>query len=548
VPSNGKAEAILSDQPIEIARAGNEGKAKGFLERRAKVLAVGIVLLALALRLGAVPFQTLESDESQAILTGRFDFLDLLECKAFDIGNPQGFHLFLSAMRQVFGENILIYRLANILISTLAVAIIMALCRQLVPQAPIWLGVGLLTAVNPMHLMFSLQLRPWAVQALTLSLAMWAVLWWRRDHRWRHLAIFVLAMFLAFNTNYSAVFCWAALGLWWLWDSRRNGRHLATVVLVNALLGVLLIPTLIFLGWQIQQQEFKRATTWMLHLFGFPYYFIYCNSVGRAERSVWLMFATVIPAVAVLAPSLLMGLRAVWKTVKPRGFVLTTLFLPILFLMGLCLRSPFFNTRYLAFIWPIFALTVMLGLSTFRPWIRRTALAMLLGMELAGCIGYVGWPAMDYPPFLYPTLQAHAGPHFGIILYPRHEQQLILQWSSQQGSSQPKIIMIRGEKLPRLVVQVYPDSPTDYVKTYPIPQEELSVVLARGLPEELWFYCDLRPKSLSPQLSKVLEQVKQMLNGSYRLEETWHWPSEQDSMIQLLKFHRIQSPASRESS
>jgi hypothetical protein len=515
------------------------GTGKSFLERHAALLAMGIVLLAAALRLGVAPILTLDGDECHTILVGRFSFTDLVHGRAFDIGNPQGFHMFLSALRQVFGENILLYRDANAIIGTLAVAVIMMLCRLLAPRPAIWLGVGLLTALNPMELTFSLHLRPWAVQALTLSLAMWAALRWQRDHRLWLLVVYVLSMFAAINTNYSAVFCWAALGLWWLWDSRRSGRQVATVVLVNVLVLILFVPSMVFLWWQIHHQELTRGgKSWMFHLFGFPYFFIYGNSVARPERGLRLMLLTSVPAVIVLAPLLLAGLRAVWKTVKPRGVVLAMLFLPFLFLVGFCLYQPFFFSRYLAFIWPMFALTLMLGLYSFGPWIRSVALVLLLGMELLGCAGYAVRFANEYPAFLYPTLQANAGQHFGIIIYPAGERQLILQ-----SSSRPMILGIMQTK-GDLVVAIYPNPPTDYVKSFPVPRAKLSTMLAGGLPDELWFYCDLRPTGEYRDASAVLERVKQLLAGPYRLEQTWQWPSKGKGKILLLKYRRAEAASS----
>ncbi|MCJ7544032.1 MAG: glycosyltransferase family 39 protein [Phycisphaerae bacterium] len=514
---------------------------QGFLERRAGLLAVGTVLLAAALRLAVAPILTLDGDECHTILVSRFSFSDLLACEAFDIGNPQGFHLLLSAVRQVFGENILVYRVVNALIGTAAVAAILMLCRLLVPRPVIWLGVGLLTALNPMQLTFSLHLRPWAVQALTLSLAIWAALRWRRDRRLWQLVVYVVAMFIAFNTNYSAAFCWAALGLWWLWDSRRSGRRLAWVVGTNLVLLALLVPSGVFLWWQMQHQELSRGgTAWIFHLLGFPYFFIYGNSVARPERGRWLMLVTAIPAVVVMAPVLLAGLRGVWKTAEPRGLVLTMLILPFLFLAGMCLFTPFFFSRYLAFMWPMFALTLMLGVDAFGRRLRTVGLAALIVMELVGCAGYALRFAQEYPPFLCRTLQAHAEKDFGIIFYPSGDRQLIVQWPGR-----PRILWI-AKTQPEVVVSVFPDPPMDYVKLYPMPREKLSAWLARDLPKEMWLYCDLRPNTDYPDAAQTMERVKQMLTGPYRLEQTWSWPSEKQVKYQLLEFRRAQGPASRE--
>lgn len=467
---------------------GNDSS-RGFLERKAKVLAVGIVLLAAVLRLAVTPVLTMYSDEATTVAVARFGFGDLLACKAFDIGNPQGFHLFLSAVRQVFGENILLYRLINAAIGTAAVAIIMILCRRLAPHAAVWLGVGLLTAVNPMHLVFSLQLRPWAVQMLTLALAAWAVLRWRGDHRAGALGVYVAAMFVAVNTNYSAVFFWAAIGLWWLWDDRRSAKGLMTVVLVNLLLLALLIPTGVFLWWQVHHQEIVRGgKAWMFHLFGFPYFFIYGNSVARPERGVWLMAITAIPAVGVMVPLLLAGLRAAWKTVVPRSFVPAMLFVPFFMLAGICLFKPFFFSRYLAFIWPVFALTLVLGLGAFRKGLRWAGWALLLAMELAGCAGYALRYVDDYPPLLYQTLQAQAGKDFAVLIYPLGERQLATQW--HRGP----ITILRVDKIrPEPTVMAFPHPPAEFVRFDALPQRTLSALLAEGLPEEVWFYCDLHP-------------------------------------------------------
>ncbi|MGA2265620.1 MAG: hypothetical protein ABSH10_04225 [Phycisphaerae bacterium] len=531
---------LLQSTTTTAGQPSPSSTGKSFLERHAALLAVGIVLLAAALRLGVAPILTLDGDECHTILVGRSSFADLVHGRAFDIGNPQGFHMFLSALRQVFGENILLYRSANAIIGTLAVAVIMMLCRLLSPRPAIWLGVGLLTALNPMELTFSLHLRPWAVQALTLSLAMWAALRWQRDRRPWMLVVYVLSMFAAVNTNYSAVFCWAALGLWWLWDSRRSGRQVAAVVAVNVLVLVLFAPSMALMWWQIHHQELTRGGgAWMFHLFGFPYFFIYGNSVARPERGLRLILLTAVPALIVLAPLLLAGLRAVWKTVKPRGVVLAMLFLPFLFMAGFCLYQPFFFSRYLAFMWPMFALTLMLGLYSFGPRIRAAAFVLLLAMELLGCAGYAARFAEDYPAFLYPTLQAYGGPHYGIVLYPTGERQIILQ-----SSSQPTVVRIMQTK-PDVVVAIYPNPPTDYVKTYPTPRQKLSTMLAGGLPDELWFYCDLRPTGEYRDAPAVLEQVKQLLAGPYRLEQTWQWPSQGKGQVLLLKYRRAEVPASK---
>ena len=340
-------------------------------------------------------------------------------------------------------------------------------------------------------------------------------------------------MFVAFNTNYSAMFCWATLGLWWLWDSRRNGRHLAAVVAANLVLLALLVPSIVFLVWQVTHQGFTRGgRVWVFHLLGFPYFFIYGNSVARPEWGVWRMIATGAPLVAVLAPGLLAGLRTVWRRIEPRGLVLTMLVLPFAFLLVLCLFRPFFYSRYLAFIWPMFALVWVLGLRSFRVGVRKAAWALLIAMELAGCVGYAVRFAQEYPPFLLRTLQAHAGKDFAVLLYPGGDCQLALQW--------PRRATILGfaATQPELEMLVFPDPPADYVKLWPMPKRTLPELLAKGLPEEVWFYCDLRPTGERRDAPQVLSRVTAMLSRTYRLEHAWYWPSDRDRRIHLLSFQR----------
>jgi hypothetical protein len=531
-------------QSIGVKESGNNSPAKGFLERRAMLLAAGIVLLAAAVRLGIAPIVTLDDDESESIIVARFSADEVLTGKVVDPSHPPGLPLFLSTLRQVFGENILLYRSVNSVIATLTVVMVMAICRLLAPRAGIWLGVGLLMAVNPMLVMLSVLIRPYTLQLLLLSLATWAVLRWRRDRRLWSLVVYVLAISAAFNVHYGSIFFWAALGLWWMWDSRRSKRQLAKTVAANLVALVLILPTVRFMLWQMQLSELMlNAAVWTYHTFGFLYYFICGNSMARPEYSpLWLIITTVIPVAVVLVPSLLAGVWAVWKTVEARGLVLTILFLPFLFMMAMSLHKPFFASRYIASIWPMFALTLMLGLYTFRLRIRKTAFAFLVLMELIGCVSYAVRYADMYPPSLSRTLEAYGGEHFGIIVYPTARPLIV------QSSKRPTILRINSRTLPKLVVSVYPDPPADYVKSYPPPERELSAVLASGLPEELWFYCDLRPENQHYKALKVLEQTKQMLSGSYRLEETWYWPNEQKAEIHLMKFRRVKSPASRGSS
>jgi hypothetical protein len=534
----------MVSQSIGIKESGNKSQAEGFLERRAMLLAAGIVLLAAAVRLGIAPIVTLDGDESEVITLIRSSPGELLTGKAVDLSHPPGHPLVLWIVRHMFGENVLLYRAVQSVLATLTVVMVMAICRLLVPRAGIWLGVGLLMAVNPMLVMLSLLIRPYAVELLLLSLATWAMLRWRRDRRLWSLVVYVLAIVAVFNVHYGSVFFWAALGLWWLWDSRRSKRQLTETVVANLVALVLILPTVRFMMWQIHMSGLiLNVAVWTYHTVGFPYYFICGGSLAHPEYCpLWLIITTVIPLAVVLIPSLLAGLWAVWKTVEARGFVLAILFLPFLFMMAMSLHKPFFASRYIATIWPMFALTLVLGLSTFRLRIRAAAFVFLVLLELIGCVSYAARYADMYPPFLTPTLEAYGGQHFGLIAYP-DPRPLIVQ------SSKPSLILrINNRTLPKLVVSVYPDPPANYVKDHLLPEWDLSTLLASGLPEELWFYCDSRPESQHDKALKVLEQTKQMLSGPYRLEKTWYWPNEQKAKIYLLKFRRPESPASRESS
>ncbi len=503
-----------------------------------KLCMLAIIAAALAIRLGAAPLIQLNSDEAHTFNVVRCGLADLLSGRAFDISHAQGYHLTLAALAKLFGDSILLARIINAILGSLAVLTVMVLVRKLAPVALIWLGVGLLMAVNPMMLMLSLQTRPYAMQSLALPLMLLAVLNWRERRKPGWLVLYALTVLVAFNYHYTSVFYIAGLGCWWLWVSRKDPREIGRIVAIHVVIMVLLIPSFLFMYKQIGLQASGRVTHGarrMYHVLGWPYYFVYGNSVARPEKSKLLLIATAAPLAILLLALVPPGLAHIWRNLKARrGLILTMLILPLGFVVLVNFLRPLASSRYASFMWPMFALVLMCGVWALkRSALRAAALGVLVVMGVMGSAMYVHRFASHYPPFASETLAAHARQPFAMFTYPSVARSMILEYPRDAffGTLHYK----KGQPLARC----FPQPPIDFARGTRREWVPFDDAFLAKLPyAELWLYVDVRPLTAYLDGSRVLREVPAAVEKHYRLDRSFPWPNEDRPVIHMMKFRR----------
>jgi 4-amino-4-deoxy-L-arabinose transferase-like glycosyltransferase len=233
-----------------------------------KLVLVGLVLLAVGVRLARLSFQPLWWDEGWSLYFATTDTATMLERTAVDI-HPPLYYLLLQAWIQVLGKGVLSVRLLSVAIGTFAVPLIFAVGRRLLGRSG-GLLVAFLLAISPFHVYYSQEVRMYGLVTLLGLAAFYFALRWHQPavepgdgegggaplaqaavstHRapWS-LVAYILVATAALYTQYYAVFLLLALNLVVVVDwarARRPARELA--IWLGAQVGV----ALLFLPWAL---------------------------------------------------------------------------------------------------------------------------------------------------------------------------------------------------------------------------------------------------------------------------------------------------------
>jgi 4-amino-4-deoxy-L-arabinose transferase-like glycosyltransferase len=184
---------------------------------------LGVLLLSFALRVHRLGDRAVWWDEGWSVWVARHDLLGILWETGHDVHPPLYFWL-LHLWRGISGDSEFGLRLLSALAGVLAVAVVYRLGRAM---ADAYVGglAALFLAVSRFHIVWSQEIRMYALAALLAGLGMWAaVRIWERGRGSDYL-LYVLAMSGGLLTLYLFFPVPVAANVAWLWVLRQSERR-----------------------------------------------------------------------------------------------------------------------------------------------------------------------------------------------------------------------------------------------------------------------------------------------------------------------------------
>jgi uncharacterized membrane protein len=234
--------------------------------RRLNLPLIGILALALILRLVSLADHSLWYDEAFSILFAQSDVNTMLSGTVSAVEHPLLYYLTLKVWMTIFGTSAFAVRLWSVTTGVATIAIIYLIGRDLFSQQT-GLAAAFITAIAPFHLQYSQETRMYSLLALLLMGATWCYIRGNshltspvdrggtdtlqndQSSHWRWWIAFGILAGLAMHTQYLAAFYLAALGLFS--NMKRDWQTFGRMT-VGAIIAVIIFsPFLISLPTQV---------------------------------------------------------------------------------------------------------------------------------------------------------------------------------------------------------------------------------------------------------------------------------------------------------
>lgn len=359
------------------------------------VLALSVTVIAAALRIWGLGWESFWLDEATSLFLARMDLPTLVAWTAHDIHPP--LYYVLLHFWLVFGSSEAALRALSVLVGALTVPITLILGRRLWAWREGTVG-ALLVALAPLHIWYSQETRMYALIALlglVASLCFWQAIVEGGGRRW--LVAYGVCLAAGLYTHYYILFVLAghaAFLLWLLITRPDRWTRLLRFGLASA------VALLVFAPWvpTVVRQVESGGGGWVEQSIGAPgpralLDTLIAFSLGTVPKSLptlirrmgYLLFLAA-AAWAILVDGT--GRRRAAATRHQRDalvFVVCVSMLPILAAWSVSQVKPLFSLRYLLPFLPPFLLLVARGISRLPGHqVRVGATVVLLGLALAG--------------------------------------------------------------------------------------------------------------------------------------------------------------------
>ena len=351
-------------------------------ERRGQLVVLGLILLAFALRVAGLEFQSLWRDEVDAIRFASRPILDLLGMFTSPAENGPLFFLLLRPWLRLAGQSEFALRYFSVLLGVLTVPLIYRLARRLFPSlSGVALIAALLAVTSPYLVWYSQEGKMYALVVALILFSMERYLAALEKGGLSRWLVYVAATALALYVHVVAVLIIPVQVVVFFLQERRDREARWRPWLAS--LAALTLPYLPLLAWQLPlvlkpaQTGFRSVALpeMLLSLWG-------SYSFGVAQdASPWIgaAFVAALFAAGLLRPA-----------DRPRrvslGVLVCWLFLPVILLFLVTLVRPLYTARYLIFILPAYLILLAVGVVAIG---RRTLL--LAGALLFVLLAVNGW-------------------------------------------------------------------------------------------------------------------------------------------------------------
>lgn len=337
-----------------------------------------VLLLALALRLYHLDYQSFWGDEAFALRIAREPFDNLLQALAGSEPHPPLYYGLLHVWRDLVGESDFALRLLSTLFSVIAVAAVYGLGRHIAGTGA-GFGAALLTAANPFQVWYAQETR---MYAMLVALTAWSVLLFytafSRGSRRRWVAytvITALAIFTHYHALFVVLFENVIAGIWWLRTRRNAAGWLGSQALLLAL----------FLPWLYFAQSIFRSWSGWMPLVDFPTMLTRSfgtHTLGTSFPPVWVDRATL--GLGIWAALALAALLLRRRTAGMFHALYVLVPLSGAYVLGQLLGRSMFHERYLIVASPAFYLLLGYGFGWQRWRLPLTLCGILITLVLNG--------------------------------------------------------------------------------------------------------------------------------------------------------------------
>jgi 4-amino-4-deoxy-L-arabinose transferase-like glycosyltransferase len=380
-------------------------------------MALAILFAAAALRVLAIQNTYMHADEELSYHTTTGHTLTyVVESESLNDVHPPLWYSWFWAWQQVMGDSEFMGRLHAILLSLLTLALAYRLGCEWFGTQEAGLAVLLVLGVNAYFFMYSLDIRPYALVALTVTVSMWIYYRWRnRPTLWLTVA-YGFSMALMLYTHYYTVFAIAAQGALILLE--RRWRLLRHAALAAVIAGVVWLPCLPILVYQIV--HIRRITGGLGSTF----------ALGAPTESPRLAAGNLLQVatnglVWLYVPLLTVGIALQWRAPAYRLALLWALLIPAIVLAA-NFRFSIYNQRYISYVAVGMALVIGSTLAKAPRFTRVPALLVVAGLSLWALPAQL--PVRAPYRTIFQQVSAAAQPGDVLLLEKANETENLMNW------------------------------------------------------------------------------------------------------------------------
>jgi 4-amino-4-deoxy-L-arabinose transferase-like glycosyltransferase len=357
-------------------------------EQGRRWLLAGLILLAFALRVSGLEYQSLWRDEVDAIRFATGPLAEVLRLFVEPGQNGPLYYLLLRPWLLLAGQSEFGLRFSSVIPGVLAVVLVYRLSRRLLPYAQssrseaVSLLAALLAATSPYLVWYSQEGKMYALVVVLTLVSMDRFLAAVHRGGCRRWTAYVVATTAAFYVHLLAILLVPVQLITLLLAGHRTLRERWRAWLVS--LAVLLVPYLPLAAWQLPLLVTPAETGFrfvsldsMLGSLAASY------SLGVVQGAAWWSMA---PFAALVAVAILPGEKGRrWQACS--GMLLGWLLIPIAGLFAISLSRPLYTARYLIYILPAFLLLLAEGVSKAGRMSRLLAAVLLASLLAANSWG-----------------------------------------------------------------------------------------------------------------------------------------------------------------
>ena len=373
-------------------------------EKKRTIILLGIVALALLLRLFRLAHQSLWLDEVMRInLASHTSFIDLLKGNyAWDSQPP--FYLILLHFWLKISHNTFWIRLLSVLFGVASVPAIYFLGERLFSKK-IGLLAAFLLAISAFHIWHSQDANMYSLLMLFAILSIYSTILIFQEDKFIWYIAYLISSGLGLYTHYYFSGLIIALNLFMFIFFKQSKCKIRNWILLQIALGIIIIPDFYYF-FELTKSFYNQAIyKKIFSLWAFPYtFFLFATgyslgpSVRELQSNLSILFVLKQYFLEILISGLIFlvlsgaGFLKLIKSYKKEkwGIIIIILFIPVIFaILGNIFVFPKYNVRYVSTAFPAFCILLASGLLFFRKnAVRFLMLFLLIGIDFYSLYGF----------------------------------------------------------------------------------------------------------------------------------------------------------------